>query len=91
LSWPILLEKYGHLGGFGEVRSSEDWLKLPRDEPVRVVALSDAHGGVIRWATDTAVGLGGLTHEHLVFADDAVDDARSGYVIVTADGHVRAG
>lgn len=73
---------------FGDVRTADDWYRVPVDQPVRAVYLIDEHGPVIRWCTDkAAIVLGGFFHDYLERGDGG-GAARSGWLIRRLDGSI---
>ena len=87
--WEVTRERLGPRGG--EIRSSEDWLKLPKDESVLIVALLTDEGYVVRWATTGGLNavLSAGIHDCFLGPGDSWSDLRKGWALLTQDGRVR--
>jgi hypothetical protein len=77
-------------GEGGEIRRSEDWLKLPEGEWVMILALLIDDEYVIRWATER--GLEAMQdpsmHDTLLGPGDHWSDLRRGWAELMQDGRV---
>ncbi len=86
--WADLMKLNWDTDVIGEIRTSEDWSRLPRDIHLRVVFLVDEQGPVIRWGAPESmrVILGGMNHQHLLRGDGDLTTVRSGWVHVSHEG-----
>ena len=75
----------------GEIRSSEDWLNLPKDGSALIVALLIDDEYVIRWATASGLNavLGAQIHDCFLGPGDEWSDLRKGWAELLQDGRVR--
>ena len=87
-AWRDIMDMFQHTSSIGEVRTAEDWSRLPAERPVRVVYLIDDQGPVLRWSDEATPILASVLFHHDLERGDGLGRARSGYVRRRADGAI---
>jgi hypothetical protein len=87
--WAVTRDRLGERGG--EVRRSEDWRKLPKDESVLIVAGLIEDEYVIRWGATSGLYavLDAGIHDCFLGPGDDWSDLRKGWAQLTQDGRVQ--